>query len=562
MSKFFPLLYEATESAFTGNGLGALSSAIDWNVYEKRNGKYELEMIYPITGINYSSIHLRSIIVAKPNPYDEPQPFRVYRITKPLNGKVKIYAKHLSYDVSGIPVGPFVAENVLYAVDSMNQNGMVPNPFTLHTDKSTVAEMINEIPTSFRALMGGNEGSILDIYGGEYYYDWYDIYLKNSRGEDRNVTIRFGKNLTDIELEEMCEDVYNGIIAYWRKTEIDPETEEEIKYYAQSDIIMLSENPEYYRIYMHDVTDQFDEQPTVETLNQVAEEYAIGVGLNIPSFSIELSYEQEPSVLEVVKLCDTVHVYVEKLEVDAEAKVVETCYNGPKDRFSSITLGSARSTFAQTLNEVISSNVSESRTEQILESREIIKRFEETINGIQMSISNNIDSIVELKAQVNGQYDSQGNMVQSGIIAQISEFNNALNAIFTSNEAFLEFKQGIESSISDVRQYTINQINGITTYVRFTNEPAVILGKSDSNCKLKFLNNQMFYYSGSDTVISSNGKDQNGNVVASVFAYFNNQELTVTTVNAVSGIRIGMDGDGTDYKLFKRANGHLTLKII
>ena len=71
------LLYPSAETAFTTNGLGALSDAIFCEVTEERNGAFELEMEYPITGIHYEEIKSRCIVTAKPNPYDDPQPFRI-----------------------------------------------------------------------------------------------------------------------------------------------------------------------------------------------------------------------------------------------------------------------------------------------------------------------------------------------------------------------------------------------------------------------------------------------------------------------------------------------------
>lgn len=63
------LLYPQSESNFNNNGIGALSDAISCNITEERNGIYELEMQYPISGLHYSEIKNRSIIFVKPDPY-------------------------------------------------------------------------------------------------------------------------------------------------------------------------------------------------------------------------------------------------------------------------------------------------------------------------------------------------------------------------------------------------------------------------------------------------------------------------------------------------------------
>ena len=103
------ILYEKNERHFTSLGLGVLRDALSCGVSEGLNDAYELEMEYPIDGLHFNKIILQRIIFAKPNQYDNPQPFRIYNITKPLNGIITINAEHISYDMSGYTVKPFDA---------------------------------------------------------------------------------------------------------------------------------------------------------------------------------------------------------------------------------------------------------------------------------------------------------------------------------------------------------------------------------------------------------------------------------------------------------------------
>ena len=145
-------LHESTEMSFTTNGLGALSDAITCEVTEERNGEFELEMEYPVTGIRYKELQLRRIIMAKPNPYSDPQPFRIYAITKPINGIVTINAEHISYDMSGYPVSAFAADTVQNAFINMKSASAVDCPFSFSTDKITTANMTVLKPSSMRSL--------------------------------------------------------------------------------------------------------------------------------------------------------------------------------------------------------------------------------------------------------------------------------------------------------------------------------------------------------------------------------------------------------------------------
>ena len=214
-----PILYKPTATDFSNNGIGVLSDAVFCEVTEERNGIFELVLDYPINGLHFSEIKQRSIITAKPNPTADAQPFRVYRVTKPLAGTVTVFAQHISYDLSGIAVTPFSAGSAAAALQALKNNSVGENSFEFWTDKSTVAEMAVKTPASVRAMLGGVEGSVLDTYGGEYEWDGYMVKLYNKRGQNRGVSIRYGKNLIDLTQEENCAGVYTAVMPFWANNE-------------------------------------------------------------------------------------------------------------------------------------------------------------------------------------------------------------------------------------------------------------------------------------------------------------------------------------------------------
>lgn len=185
--------YYAADSEIKGNGVGALRDALYCTVTEERNGSYELEMGYPVSGQHYSELTLRGLICAKPNPYSEEQYFRVYKISRPINGQVIISAQHISYDLCGIPVAPYTAGTAAQALDRLKSQATVECPFEFWTNLSTTADFAAPVPSSLRSLLGGIDGSILDVYGGEYEWDNYTVKLHSERGTDRGVSIRYGK---------------------------------------------------------------------------------------------------------------------------------------------------------------------------------------------------------------------------------------------------------------------------------------------------------------------------------------------------------------------------------
>ena len=343
-----PVLYSSTETEFTSNGLGVLNDTVSAVVLEERNGAYELTMEYPADGIHFPDISARCIILAKPNPTDSPQPFRIYRITKPIGGIVTIYAQHISYDLSGVAVSPFSANTLSEVIAKMHSNALPSNqPFTLTTDMDKGIGLSITAPVSFRAMMGGQENSLIDIYGGEYSYDKYSIVLNANRGEDRGFTLRYGKNLTSFEQDENCAAVYSHIYPYWT----DGTTTVEVNNGEYGKLVPTTgvELP-YTKILPKDLTSYFESQPTAADLLTTAKLYASKAQLGIPKVSLTVSFAQlEENGINRVDLCDTVTVVFPKMGVNAKAKVVTAEYDVLLERYITLEIGSSTQGIADTI---------------------------------------------------------------------------------------------------------------------------------------------------------------------------------------------------------------------
>lgn len=344
------VLQKEVPGGIIGNGAGALAECISCTVTEERNGAFELEMIYPVGGIHYDDIALREIIAAAPNPTANEQYFRIYQISRPIDGQVTINAEHISYDLSGIPVSPFSAGSAAGALTGLAANAATDCPFAFWTDKNTTANFATAVPASIRSLLGGSSGSILDVYGGEYEWDNYTIRLYNHRGEDRGVSIRYGKNLVDLTQEENCANVYTGVYPYWAD--------------ADGNLVQLPEkivqaggNYDFVRILTLDFSQDWQEAPTVDQLRRRAEAYIKANNIGVPRVSLKISFVQleqteeykNMALLERVSLCDTVEVSFARLGVQAQARVCKTTYNVLLDRYDSVELGDARTNIADTI---------------------------------------------------------------------------------------------------------------------------------------------------------------------------------------------------------------------
>lgn len=344
------LLYPETETAFENNGLGALSDTVSMKVTQELNGVYDLEMQYPISGIHYAEILNRRILFVKPDPYHDPQPFSITQITKPLSGIVTIYARHIAYKLTGIVVSPFKASSCQAALIGLKENSSTENPFDFWTDKSTSAAFEVSVPSAAWSLLGGSEGSILDVYRGEYEFDRFSVKLWNKRGSDNGVTIRYGKNLTDLQQDENISNVVTGIYPYWKGSD---GTLVELP----EKIVNAPGTYNFQQIVPKDFTTDFKEQPTEEQLRERAQAYVKNNDIGIPAVSISVSFQpleqteeyKDLALLERVNLGDTVTVEYPSLGVSATARCVKTVYDVLKDRYESIELGQLKSNIASTI---------------------------------------------------------------------------------------------------------------------------------------------------------------------------------------------------------------------
>ena len=344
-----PILYSPTTTSFTTGGIGKLIDAGSCIVTEERNGSYELEMTYPITGHLYDEIKQRSIIFAKPSPAQSEQPFRVYRITKPLNKVVTIYAAHISYDLSGIPVKNFTSQSVQAALTALTTSSVISNPFTFWSDKTNSGVMEIETPMPCRTILS----NILDVYGGEYEFDKYTVKLHSLRGFDNGVSIKYGKNLTDLEQDENCSNVYTGVLPYWTGNDTT----------ISGSVVNAPGTYDFTRILPVDFTSDFEEQPSTTQLANAATNYISANNIGIPEVNLTVSFVhlnqteeyKNLGIFERVELGDTIKVEFAAMGVSSTARCVKTVYNTLLERYDNVELGEVKKGLADTISSQTSS---------------------------------------------------------------------------------------------------------------------------------------------------------------------------------------------------------------
>lgn len=528
----YPRLYPPTAAAWDTNGLGALSDCISCVVEETLNGPFELEMQYRLNGLHYADITLRSIILAKPNPTARPQPFRVYKISRPINGVVTINAQHLSYDLSGIVIEPFNAPSLASALEGMKTNAVTENPFEYETDKTVISDFVVSYPSSARSLVAGQRGSLLDTYGGELEFDRYQVKIWAHRGKDNGVTIRYGKNMTDVNQEEDGSGVYTGVYPYWY-------SEEEGSADLGRSYVPVEGEFDFTRILLLDLTEEFENKPTAEELTQKAQEYISNHDPGVPTISTTVSWYQSREFVENVNLGDVVGVYFSRLGISAKAKIMKTRYNALQNRYESVDIGSVRSSIAGTIVSM-DQGVSSVTQYTVTETRRITKELEMTADSLRSAISDSAQNTTQLIQQSQAiimealqEYATTGDLEQlrSSMQSRFEILAGQIEASFTS----------ISETVSDLDGETTRQFSEIHSFIRLmaqtsTVNGGIVIGESTSQIKLKLENDILYFFTGDEKTVSANN----------AIAYFSAGKLYVVQ-SQIQQLTIGTTGRLMDF---------------
>lgn len=339
-----PCLYASTEMKFNHNGIGKLADAQSCTVTEKRNGSYELKLVCPADGIHAEMLEEGNIILAKPSDTMQSQPFRIYKITTPIDGKLEVQARHISYQLNFITVSPFSVTGCAGAMQGLKSHAASDCPFDVWTDVDSSATFTLGIPSSFRNCLGGMAGSVLDVFGGEFEWDRYTVKFHKTRGTDHNVHIIYGKNLTDFKMEKSIENTITGVHPYW----VDNETQAVMEL-PEKVVLQSKRSIPYQKITVLDCTSNFQEKPSEAALREYAQNYIDTTDLTEPEIDIKIDFLQlwnTPGYEDIVEaervsLCDTVHVFISKLGIEVSSKVTETEYDALLERYNSITLSNS-----------------------------------------------------------------------------------------------------------------------------------------------------------------------------------------------------------------------------
>ena len=354
-----PILYEKDEIAFVSNGLGRLRDCITCEVTEERNGIYECDFEYPMNGAHYSDIQIGRIIGVTHDDTGDIQPFDIVGYEKPIDGIVKFHCTHISYrqsyyTVSGKPTS-YHGATLLPWVWTKLKDDAIPagNPFNYSynaaegSSYSAHFPCFDGLPHTVRSILGGMEGSVLDVVGGEYEWDKWDVILHSSRGQLRDFTIRYGVNMLNYNEEYNSEGAYSACIPYWTDgTQMiigDRQTGSATTVTGRGETVPL------------DVSDKFEGKPTKAQVNAEGKSQLNSTKSALPVQSIKVEFVRlqdtmpELANLMTCRLCDTIRVVFPDYNSSGTFKIAKIVWDVLADRYEEMELGELSTTLAEAL---------------------------------------------------------------------------------------------------------------------------------------------------------------------------------------------------------------------
>ena len=346
-----PVLFEHNVLDFSGHGLGTLADATSCKVSCEENGAYDLTMTYPIVGAHAKDLAERRIILAKPSPEESSQPFRIYKILRPMDGNLQVYAHHLSYDLNDCILKPISGSSLDSVISQLSGNVVgdcnfiftYDYPTKESTDDGTIGSFELEKPMTLRAAMLANSSNnIASTYKGVWIFDGLKCTLKRKDVVDRGAVIKYGVNLIDLSQERNLEEVYTHVYPYWRGGKKN-------KYYDLEPIAATSITS-FKKIYPLDLSSKYQKAPSDASMRQSAEEFIkkneLGqIPVNITASMVQLEktleYKNAKGIKKIAR-GDTVRVEYLRLGVGTSARITKTEFDVLSELYTSIGIGTIK----------------------------------------------------------------------------------------------------------------------------------------------------------------------------------------------------------------------------
>lgn len=360
-----PILFNKNEQSFDTYGLGELN-VTKGTVTRERNGNYTLYAEIPVNDPMVAILEKEMKLKADAGLRTKNQTFEISRIVKDSSNIVKIYGQHISHKLEYMALRNATAfAGSAYSALGIWKGALIGDlRFDVWSDIQTVGKGVFDISKmeNARQALGGVEGSILDIYGGEYEFDNMTVRLHKQLGRTAPTVLEYDRNILSAESDETIESAYTSVLPFATYTPDKPEGDTSD---SQPDAVTVTlpedyVDSKYKDLYAHrrikivDFSSEFKSDgknkdiPTVEKLRKMATDYMDRNAIGKPKFNTKIEYADLARTLdyadrgwiEEVELCDIVPVYYPQIGLTDETLEITTItYDFVNERNESVEFG-------------------------------------------------------------------------------------------------------------------------------------------------------------------------------------------------------------------------------
>lgn len=360
-----PILFNKNETAFDTYGLGELN-VTKGTVTRERNGNYTLYAEIPVNDPATAILEKEMKLKADAGLRTKNQTFEISRIFKDSSNIVKIYGQHISHKLEYMALvnGRAFSGSAFTALATWHNATIGDLRFDVWSDIQTTGKGVFDISKmeNARLALGGVEGSILDIYGGEYEFDNMTVRLHKQLGRTAPTVLEYGRNILSAESDETIESSYTSVLPFATYTPDKPEGDTSD---SQPDpvTVTLPENyvdSKYKALYAHrrikvvDFSSEFKSDsknkdiPTADKLRKLATDYMERNAIGKPKINTKIEYVDLAKTLdyadrawiEELELCDIVPIYYPQIGLtDETSKVTTITYDFVNERNESVEFG-------------------------------------------------------------------------------------------------------------------------------------------------------------------------------------------------------------------------------
>lgn len=416
-------IYEKDETDFSSLGLGVLAPS-NCVITEEINGIYELEMLHPFDVNGYYTRLQNERIILADTPMGK-QPFRIYRLVPTLDA-IRVNAKHIFYDL----LDNFIEATTIIGTATQVLTDIVAKmteatDFVFSTDITTsgTVKLKNENIVSALLNTDKDNPKFIQVFQGEIVRDKWNVAILQNSGANRDVFIRYGKNLTGIQVSE---DLTNVV------TKLYPIGKDGITLPNKFITSPLVNN--YYKPKIQAV--EFSDATTVEELTELAKKYL--EEHDKPLLSIDVSFvtlrqTQEYKnfqFLEDVFIGDTVTILVKKLGIVKQAKVIKYSFNSLSQSYDSITIGEFKPILTNTISQ--SANKIDGLTTSVGNISEMTNNLQDTVATLENKLNGKIQIVNDELLILDNKNITQARTIYKFNSKGISKSTTGINGAFTN----------------------------------------------------------------------------------------------------------------------------------